>query len=214
MWLSESYALIICIINFLFFFLFFFSSKDTICYCRKQYKSYLQSYLWLPGMHLVYSCTEVYWAEEILNACTLLYILVYLGCGVYCATLFAVVVNLSPSQGDSSLTLLTFFQLINKLTDLPYAKSHVSPESTCLTRRSNAADVTLTDYSPCKGTSAINNVTTSWCHKVQFRIRCWCVRFPDPMSSYQILVSNTYLIFHCRWCHTFNKCKCFTMVTS
>lgn len=49
-------------------------------------------------MHLVYSCTEVYWAEEILNACTLLYILVYLGCGVYCVTLFAVVVNLSPHR--------------------------------------------------------------------------------------------------------------------
>lgn len=70
------------------------------------------------------------------------------------------------------------------------------PESTCLTKRSNAADVTLTDYSPCKGTSAFNNVTTSWRHKVQFRIRCWCVRSPRPyMSSYQILVSNTYLIF-------------------
>lgn len=61
-----------------------------ICYYRKKkdYKA-IYSYLWLPGMHPVYSCMEDYLAEveEILNACALLYILMYLGCGVYCVTL-------------------------------------------------------------------------------------------------------------------------------
>lgn len=61
-------------------------------------------------MHPVYSCTENYLAEveEILNACALLYILMYLSGGVYCVTLRSGGLFI-PSQGDLSLTLLTFF---------------------------------------------------------------------------------------------------------
>lgn len=40
----------------------------------------------------------------------------------------AVAVDLSPKPGHLSLTLLTFFQLTNKLTDLPYPILTLTPE--------------------------------------------------------------------------------------
>lgn len=82
---DESYALILYIISFCF--LLFLEN----CYCIKKKKiiELFTELLWLPGMHPVYSCTEDYLAEaeEILKACALLCIFMYLSCGVYCVTL-------------------------------------------------------------------------------------------------------------------------------
>lgn len=87
----------------------------------------------MPGMHPVYSCTEDYLAEaeEILKACALLCIFMYLSCGVYCVTLsggglFVPLQDvLSLASTFFFLSLFFFFsQLINKLTDLPYPNSH------------------------------------------------------------------------------------------
>lgn len=85
---DESYALILYIISFCF--LLF--RKLLLYKKRKKRKKIIELFtelLWLPGMHPVYSCTEDYLAEaeEILKACALLCIFMYLSCGVYCVTL-------------------------------------------------------------------------------------------------------------------------------
>lgn len=111
-------------------------------------------------MHPVYSCTEDYLAEaeEILKACALLCIFMYLSCGVYCVTLSGGGLFV-PLQDVLSLAL-TFFslfsfffsQLINKLTDLPYPNSHCPPKVLVqqnTTRRSNAANITLSENEIC-----------------------------------------------------------------
>lgn len=155
---DESYALILYIISFCF--LLFLEN----CYCIKKKKKIIELFtelLSLPGMHPVYSCTEDYLAEaeEILKACALLCIFMYLSCGVYCVTLsggglFVPLQDvLSLASTFFFLSLFFFFsQLINKLTDLPYPNSHCPPKVLVqqnTTRRSNAANITLSENEIC-----------------------------------------------------------------
>lgn len=88
--------------------------KIVIVYKRKKEKKKIielfTELLWLPGMHPVYSCTEDYLAEaeEILKACALLCIFMYLSCGVYCVTLSGGGLFV-PLQDVLSLALTSFF---------------------------------------------------------------------------------------------------------
>lgn len=110
---DESYALILYIISFCF--LLF---RKLLLYKKKKKKKekkiieLFTELLWLPGMHPVYSCTEDYLAEaeEILKACALLCIFMYLSCGVYCVTLSGGGLFV-PLQDVLSLALTFFFSL-------------------------------------------------------------------------------------------------------
>lgn len=89
--------------------------KIVIVYKKKEKKKkkiieLFTELLWLPGMHPVYSCTEDYLAEaeEILKACALLCIFMYLSCGVYCVTLSGGGLFV-PLQDVLSLALTSFF---------------------------------------------------------------------------------------------------------
>lgn len=89
--------------------------KIVIVYKKKEKKKkkiieLFTELLWLPGMHPVYSCTEDYLAEaeEILKACALLCIFMYLSCGVYCVTLSGGGLFV-PLQDVLSLPLTSFF---------------------------------------------------------------------------------------------------------
>lgn len=106
---DESYALILYIISFCF--LLF---RKLLLYkkikIKKKIIELFTELLWLPGMHPVYSCTEDYLAEaeEILKACALLCIFMYLSCGVYCVTLSGGGLFV-PLQDVLSLALTFFF---------------------------------------------------------------------------------------------------------
>lgn len=135
--------------------------KIVIVLKKKKIIELFTELLSLPGMHPVYSCTEDYLAEaeEILKACALLCIFMYLSCGVYCVTLsggglFVPLQDvLSLASTFFFLSLFFFFsQLINKLTDLPYPNSHCPPKVLVqqnTTRRSNAANITLSENEIC-----------------------------------------------------------------
>lgn len=103
---DESYALILYIISFCF--LLF--RKLLLYKKKKKIIELFTELLWLPGMHPVYSCTEDYLAEaeEILKACALLCIFMYLSCGVYCVTLSGGGLFV-PLQDVLSLALTFFF---------------------------------------------------------------------------------------------------------
>lgn len=131
MWLSESYALIICIINFISF--FFFSSKDEFAIVENNIKLFTE----LPLVAWNASCIFLYWGLLGRRDFKCLHPIVHISVPRLWRLLcdpFRRGGEFVPSQGDSSLTLLTFFQLINKLTDLPYAKSHVSPRKYLLNK--------------------------------------------------------------------------------
>lgn len=148
----------------------------------------------------------------------------YLDCGVYCVTLSSGGL-FAPSQGDLSLTLLTFFQLMNKLTDLPYPIS-CCPLKYLFNKTLWGRVMLLTLFIDLKTVSMLGYLHYQQSDSVLVVARYnfstitglyaffFCFVFLSHDTFFESQVLKAYLIFHCRWCHTFNKCKCFNMVTS
>lgn len=122
--------------------------------------------------------------------------------------LAAAVCLFAPSQGDLSLTLLTFVQLINKLTDLPYPNPDLI-KYICLTRRPSGWGFTrppLPLYVKKRTGVTGNPVCNSWhCHGGHIvRANCCgvCFSFLFFHSLSRILSLHIFILY-CRWCHTF-----------
>lgn len=150
-------------------------------------------------------------SQEILNARALLYILMYPQ--LWRFTVWpprSVVVylpplpSLPPFAGWPEPHFADLFQLINKLTDLPYPSSHVAAPKVTLrggvtppTLHSNRLKKTI-PISGCYRHSDFVMLVT-WYNFSTIAGVCVCV------PCYLIESPSLKLIsfFHCRWCHTF-----------
>lgn len=106
---DKSYALIICLISF---FIITITEKK-----KKLFTELLLGFLKCILYILLRRTTQQ--RLEILNAYTLMQILMYLSRGVYCVTLSSDGVFV-PLTGRPKPHFTNLCQLVNKLTDLPY----------------------------------------------------------------------------------------------
>lgn len=170
-------------------------------------------------MHPVYYCMEDYLANsrEILNARALMYILMYLFCGVYCVTLSSGGF-FRPLAGWPEPHFADLFQPMNKLTDLPYPISccpHPLHPLKLLSSPHQKIDLK-------KSTKKKEN--TMRINTAAYRLGTfflWGTESVLVVTRYNVLAVSPHLIlvrslfyFQCKWCHTFTECKCLNMVTS